>query len=101
MSRLNRDNVERQIYEMWDAVSTCGDETGQAQADARRIEKDLRDRLERQERMEAAAPELLEALQFLRESAWKRRTGNVKKDFDLLNACACADKAIRKATGAT
>jgi len=46
----------------------------------------------------AAAPELLRALQDLCEEAWKLRSKNVRKDFSLLNAHACAIKAINKAT---
>jgi hypothetical protein len=50
---------------MLTAVAYCGDETGQAAADARRIERDLRARLEAQDRLDAAAPDLLQAARTL------------------------------------
>lgn len=68
--RLNREAVERQIREMWDALI---DQTGadaeayldldQAKEAARQCEQRLRERLDTQDRLDAAAPELLNALE--------------------------------------
>jgi hypothetical protein len=66
-TRLNRENVERQLAEMWDAVATCGDQTGKAAEDARRVERDLRAGLAAQDRLDEAAPAMLEALRILQE----------------------------------
>lgn len=66
--KLTRENVERQLAEMWQAIgdcaecADCGDGTGQAARDGMRTERELRDRLAAQERLEAAAPDLLTAL---------------------------------------
>lgn len=44
-----------------------------------------------------AVGELVEALKGVMEELWSRRTGDVRKDFSLLNAHACASKALHKA----
>ncbi len=61
--RLDRQQVENQIAEMWESlVRTPMDDTFEAAvADAHRVESDLRASLARQDRLDAAAPELLAA----------------------------------------
>lgn len=58
--RLSRVDVDRQLREMWEAVASCDDETGQAAKDALRIEADLLCRLAMQDRLDDIAPELLD-----------------------------------------
>lgn len=45
----------------------------------------------------AAAPDLVEALRAVMGELWSKRTGDVRKDFSLLNAHAAATKALLKA----
>lgn len=64
--RLSGELIERRLSEMWDALSDCPDKNGpdyvQAVSQARKAEKDLRERLARQDRLDRAAPKLLAAL---------------------------------------
>jgi hypothetical protein len=64
MTRLNRQDVERQISEMYAALADCPrDETydaGHRQAQA--AERKLRDQLAEQDRLDEAGPDLLEEL---------------------------------------
>ncbi|MDD4970853.1 MAG: hypothetical protein PHT07_15605 [Paludibacter sp.] len=68
MERISSENMERQIREMWDAVSSIpsGDPNKQdAFNDAAKTENELRERYREQEALRDAAPELLEALRFM------------------------------------
>ncbi|HEX6827241.1 MAG TPA: hypothetical protein VF077_13060 [Nitrospiraceae bacterium] len=49
----------------------------------------------RNKRMRDAAPELLQALQYLATEVWRLKL-NIRKDFSLLNAHACATKLIHR-----
>ncbi len=106
-AHLNREAVERQISEMWDAIGSIPslDSEGLAQAgiDASRIERNLRDRLEKQERVEAAAPELLEALRGLFEhcAMVHKHWGDNNNQREAEAAIAAASAAISKAEGGT
>jgi hypothetical protein len=70
MELLSLNNIERQIREMWDAISEipANDPDKQEVFDkAAKSENSLREAYRKQEALRDAAPELLEALRFMVE----------------------------------
>lgn len=67
MHRLNRRNIEEQIHEMWDAIDGLGDvepsERDLAVRQAHQTEANLRALIDRQDRMDEAAPHMLALLE--------------------------------------
>ena len=77
MSLISKENMERQISEMWDAVNNIpANEPDRDEAinTANQTERDLREMFWKQEALRNAAPEMLEALKAV------RRHGLIEKE---------------------
>jgi hypothetical protein len=96
---LNKEDVERQITEMWDAIANWSNyEPGLLAEEGRRIEKELRKQLSKQELLFENAPKMLEALQAL--VICPAFSGQVfEKDKESHKAWTLARLVISEATG--
>lgn len=100
MELLSLENIERQIAEMWDALSAIPAEDPDKQTvfdNAAKSENRLREAYRKQEALRDAAPELLEALTNIVEYEERGRNNNEPRISE--HWYNIAKQAIKKAEG--
>jgi uncharacterized protein with von Willebrand factor type A (vWA) domain len=96
MKKLSLENINQQCFEMWDAINLIPEndpDRNHAIYEARETEKRLHEQYRKQEQLENAASELLEALQELLGEA--KESHLESGSFESLRK---AEAAIKKAT---
>jgi hypothetical protein len=66
MQQISYEQMENQLYEMWDSIHRIDDlqERGVAFEQGKLVERKMRENFRKQEQLKDAAPELLNALKF-------------------------------------
>lgn len=99
MSRLSPMIVEEKVTEMWDALAGCPRDEAyeKACADARRIERELRSKLHRQEKIDRNAEELYDALRLLLDYGTRTVNEDDKPIGVQIEGCHVASERFERA----